>query len=792
MANAGIFNMFPLLTFCIQQVRVEQPQMVRVELLLFEISSFNRIQREAACGLCFAGAEFERSDRKATACAQVFGDFPKHTLLADVIPRAANESHPEKSSPYCLERSHYAMAFDELSGMGSGGLWIGDDRLDEGGARSSGESAWALSARFQEGLVPLSSLAHPVLTVLQPLVLAASAGLAASLAEAPHRPSETAQEVLLHIRLGLGVLDRLRTVVEAKPQTAINAAGAENGLAEASRRRAWSILEPKVLCLVQQLHAVLGGLGGFGEGGAPWLEGIGNLVSRLHLHLVTAGCAWDPDARRLRAKLLPLTDSNSVWGGLVPPLRSSAEFLLEQLLLSAALGRLPPAAAAAKKPPLVIAGLLACLTVRRQMGTAEAPAEEVLRSLVKLSIEGTPDSDRGVDASCVPTFEEVANEAAKAAAHAKLEEEEEASALRAHHTFLILETVHSLWDLASNSNPDSESFAASVSKHAAVVSKQLAKFESLPERAALKGAAAARASLVSAAAEVMVLEWAAGGVGPWVAETALGLAVRVEADGQAHGPAELGMVRQRSLLALRGHLLSALGNAFADDGVGPNPANAFLLSPATLLRSRPSWRPDQSNPPPSALVVSSGFVCAWDLNLSAVVSTHTSVANFRLHRSLLESLLGSCFAAAADGQDDVGGLYQQDWLSLCHFLAAQFHGLETLSLEKGEPEDSPLPSASRLFASAGLGLARLGVQGVLSDSERFLCEVASRLEVLRTAVEGIAVLEAPTKGSAPGIEWPMPFAGIAEAFAIPALMLLEGCCRDSARLSKSGSAVAAV
>eukprot|EP00913_Durusdinium_trenchii_P010460 g9807.t1 len=70
-----------------------------------------------------------------------------------------------------------------------------------------------------------------------------------------------------------------------------------------------------------------------------------------------------PWASRLRAKLLPLTDSISAWGGLAPPLRESSEFLVEQLVLTAGLGK-----KTSQRPPHATAAILASLLIQREVG----------------------------------------------------------------------------------------------------------------------------------------------------------------------------------------------------------------------------------------------------------------------------------------------------------------------------------------------------------------------------------------------------------------------------------------
>jgi len=90
------------------------------------------------------------------------------------------------------------------------------------------------------------------------------------------------------------------------------------------------------------------------------------------------------------------------------------------------------------------------------------------------------------------------------------EETVEASPKRVQQLFLVLEAIHSLWPLASCSLPNFETFAADVSCYAAIVTKQLPRFEGSAT------GAAARMHFLQAAAEVMVLQWSTGGPAPHV------------------------------------------------------------------------------------------------------------------------------------------------------------------------------------------------------------------------------------------------------------------------------------
>ena len=54
-------------------------------------------------------------------------------------------------------------------------------------------------------------------------------------------------------------------------------------------------------------------------------------MARLRTYLVASGSAWDPDASRLRGKLLPLTDHMTATGGLAPALRCAEQFLARRV-----------------------------------------------------------------------------------------------------------------------------------------------------------------------------------------------------------------------------------------------------------------------------------------------------------------------------------------------------------------------------------------------------------------------------------------------------------------------------
>eukprot|EP00435_Cladocopium_sp_Y103_P048413 s923_g14.t1 len=665
--------------------------------------------------------------------------FPIHPLIAEIIPKAAEALSREMavqplSRESCSLRDAWALATcgqhranaEHLFSLLQCAKALSAHLLREGPQLAqqkdaTGESAWSLSERFQEGRIPLGSLPHPALTVLQPLVLAVSQGLVASLEEVPWAAAPRTSEVLFRIRFALGLVDHLQSMLEAT----VLGTDDKSSRSQAQQRQAWSFLEPKALCMLQEIYGFLKGLPS-----TPWVASVESLISRLRTHLASSGSAWDPDASRLKAKLLPLTDSISAWGGLAPPLRHSSEFLLEQLVLSTALGRVQ-----LDRPAAYTASVLASLLIQREvLGDETQEALEVLRRK-QHSPEAEPKNS---------------------------EETVEASAKRVQQLFLVLEAIHSLWPLASCSLPNFETFAADVGCYAAIVNKQLQRFEGSAT------GAAARMHFLQAAAEVMVLQWSTGGPAPHVESE---LSLQIPGCSGLNGE-RLSSIQRRSLLAMRHHLLSSLGCVFSEEIAGGHPALNFLLTPATLSRLRPSGQLDNTSPPAASLVLSSGFVCAWSLNLCAMVSS-TSVQNFKLHRSLLQSLAGSCFDVTRARAGDA-----EDWPACCHFLAVQLHGLQLAAKDRGHAADGALVSAVDLVMMAGHELAKQGES---------LVKIALELEKLRVAFEGEINIQVAVEKTQ-GHSWPMPFQAILKSFGLPALLLLEQCCRGRKEMSDGDAA----
>eukprot|EP00439_Symbiodinium_sp_Y106_P082174 s348_g21.t1 len=457
---------------------------------------------------------------------------------------------------------------------------------------------------------------HPALTVLQPLVQTVSEGLLESLGEAPAQAGKDAtsesSEILLHLRVGIGqrpgavselctprrpiTLGRRSTDPDhvVLQGTALVSANSKSQ----AQRLAWTRMEPKALSLLQQLYAALKTLPETETRAtsAPWLqrlglthsslravlppppqpfhssrfrgfEGVSTLIARLRSYLASSGSAWDPDASRLRLKLLPLMDAPSAWAGLAPPMRCAEEFYVESLIFSAAMNR---------------------PTVNENADGVE----------VQKDAENT-------EVSVVPT----------------------------QQLFLVLEAIKALWPLSGFCHSSMAFLPA-----------------------------------------VKILQWTAGGHSPGTAADAGCGAVLPGA--AALDAKRLSVVQRRSLLALRQHLLSSLGYVFSDDTASS--ALQFVLTPATLTQFRPKWQPDAAIAPSAALVATSGFVCAWGLNLCATAATTSSVHNFKLHHSLLRSLAGCC------------GTLETDWPACCHFLAVQFHGLQLLLEERGVAEQTLL------------------------------------------------------------------------------------------------------
>ncbi|CAK0801435.1 unnamed protein product, partial [Prorocentrum cordatum] len=270
--------------------------------------------------------------------------------------------------------------------------------------------------------------------------------------------------------------------------------------------------------------------------------------------------------------------------------------------------------------------------------------------------------------------------------------------------------------------------------------------------AAAGAAGAARAALVQAAAELQVLRWLSGGDGPWAAAAAAGLTGEQRVEPPEGLAREL---REWSLLAVQSHAMEALSAVFAEEAVGTR--LAFVLSPATLPRYHSSWKAEGAVLAPEALLVKSGFSCAWALNLCTSIAANTSIENHAAHQSLLDSL-----ATAYTGTQGQPAP-PREWAALCRFLAAQLHGLRACGLE-----------------------ARGGAQaeGLLREVGRVLSE-GQRGEPLRRAGEGLeqlkaAVEELTARGDSGCYEfsgdWPMGLVPLARSFLAPALDLLARRC----------------
>eukprot|EP00434_Breviolum_minutum_P031300 symbB.v1.2.027680.t1/scaffold2853.1/size68855/8 len=647
----------------------------------------------------------------------VLQTFPKHSLIADIIPKAAEVLCKEMSvQPLSLQscslRDAWALAScgnDRASGKHLFSLLQCAKALaahvlreaPEIAKRQDGsprESAWSLSERFQEGRIPLGSLS-PTRLIDESLPRVGQ-GLVESLAEAPWQVAPGTSEVLMRIRFALGLVDHLRSLLEAQ------------------QRLAWSSLEPKALCMLQEIYGFLKGLPS-----TPWLA--------------TSGSAWDPDASRLKAKLRPLTDSISAWGGLAPPLRHASEFLTEQLVGSGVLGR------AQDRPAAATVSILASLLIRREMG--HEPPEEALASL---------------------SFKQPSPEAEPKVVG---EETQEENTKRVQQLFLVLEAIHSLWPLASCGLPNSATFAADISRYAVVVAKQLGRFE-------------------GSSSAVMILQWSIGGPAP---ESDLPLQIP-GCGGLDHE--RLCLIQRRSLLAMRHHLLSSLGcwwssslailanasyvESIQSSATRKHQSSSSYIGLGKWLRMRESLKEMWHT-----FSVMLDDAKAWSLNLCAMVAS-TSVQNFKLHRSLLQSLAGSCFDVTGARAGDA-----EDWPACCHFLAVQLHGLQLGAKERGDEVDAPLMSAVDVVMTVGQELA---------DKGERLPELAEELEKLRAglAVVGDQAMGQPGHYPSEDAEihkkclksagaWPMSLQEILKSFGLPALQLLEQCCRNRKGMSAS-------
>ncbi|CAE7789695.1 yqkD [Symbiodinium necroappetens] len=573
---------------------------------------------------------------------------------------------------------------------------------------SVGESAWALSARFQEGLVPLASLPHPALTVLQPLVQTVSEGLLESLGEAPAcqatRDASESSEILLHLRVGIGLVGQLQSLLEG---TALVSANSKSQ----AQRLAWTRMEPKALSLLQQLYAALKKLP---KTSAPWLERVATLIARLRSYLASSGSAWDPDASRLRLKLLPLMDGLSAWAGLAPPVRCAEEFYVESLIFSAAMNR-PTASRLSTRSPMELADQLASALLHRELDDQDWAKE----FLVKLSLADDQVTEKADEI-------EIQKDA----------ENTEASVLPTQHLFLVLEAIKALWPLSGFCH-SSMAFLPAVSKYAQSIASHLEKFrgEDPPMDRRLTDSycfcfiwkitgpeeriweilkAATHRSQNSLHEEVEAFPeegWTEVGILPgllWMQGVEQHCQVRLTWTQRGVTRfaacssqlwlllAAVAISRSAPILAgtaPRQHLLSSLGYVFSDDtAVASSSALHFVLTPATLTRFRPKWQPDAAIAPSAALVAASGFVCAWGLNVCATAATTSSVHNFNLHRSLLQSLAGC------------RGTPETDWPACCHFLAVQFHGLQLLLEERGCAEQTLLAVGTALGDEAKLML----------------------------------------------------------------------------------------
>lgn len=585
-------------------------------------------------------------------------------------------------------------------------------------------SAWELSRRFQEGLVPLSSLPHPVLTVVQPLTAVCSAGLVEVLAGIV--PGSAVRAPLHHVRLSLAVLGRLQRVLQS-------------AVLGDSQSLTWRLVEPKVLCLVQQIHSLLGGL--------PmdsWLEKAHRCFAQLRLHLASRGLSWDPDALRLQAALQPLADAMSSWGGLQPALQEEPDFLLEQFLLSMASG-LVTSSLPSLHTPMTLSELLAAALIRRHSGGGASRTSEVLAAL----LAALP----GADGSR-PLVSEPGNAAVTT---------EEASPVKLHHLFLVLETVQILWGLANAEGTREFGASAVVAKFACQARQQLHK---MAPPLCLPGAA--RRALIQAVAEVAVLEWALGAVGPSRAECDLGLAP-VEPPQRPVSEEAEGELRERTVMALRAHVLEALSVVFAEESAGPRAALHFMLSPETLTRLRPRWHSESATPAVAALVLGSGFTCSWALNLCAMVASSTCMANHKLHKCLLEGLLTSCLAGPSQSEPAA-----EEWVSACQFLATLFHGVSVLNAEKTGLNNLAPGNPCSIVAAVGDILAKRHQLGGHTSELEF---ASVQLKALSKSIAH--TMEQDNRASS-NVIWPMRFAELAKQFVIPVLDVLQRrCAADS-------------
>jgi len=552
--------------------------------------------------------------------------------------------------------------------------------------------------------------------VAQPLVLAVSSGLVGSLASFSHHPDHrTSSGALVATRLSLGLVGRLQELLER--------ASVKNAQTDCT----WAAVE---------LHSLLAGLAS-----APWLELVHEHFLQLRMHLSSRAMSWDPDANRLHARLRPLADEISAWGGLKPTLHFAPDFILEQLILSLAGGQ----AVHRVQEPLALSQLLGGLLIRRHLSSGNARTKEVLSALTA----GDSISTSGRTSAST----------------------EEWSTLRTHNLFLVLETVQLLWKLVNIADPNCQSFPESVA--------MLVAHEGSMGHGGIEGnGTAARRSLVQAVAEMIVLEWTTGGdaEGPATLEAA---ALGLERSGtiEVLAPAMQGQVRERALMAIREHLLEALGAVFSEEGASTTAGLNFMLSPMTLTRLRPKWQPEIAVPAVASLVLESGFACGWALNLCGAAASVTNMANHGAHRSILEGMLSS-FIEARSGSAQVGA----EWVSVCRLLGAQFHGLSTLSSQNTDLKDGALARAGGFLMTVGDHLS----QGAGAD----LCQ---DLEVLKSSSERAAQEMERETSAEQNILWPMTFPALAEKFLLPALGLLHRrCSREGVDDSEDADARGAI
>eukprot|EP00928_Gymnodinium_smaydae_P041433 TRINITY_DN28040_c0_g1_i1.p1 TRINITY_DN28040_c0_g1~~TRINITY_DN28040_c0_g1_i1.p1 ORF type:complete len:2790 (+),score=586.78 TRINITY_DN28040_c0_g1_i1:730-8370(+) len=193
---------------------------------------------------------------------------------------------------------------------------------------------------------------------------------------------------------------------------------------------------------------------------------------------------------------------------------------------------------------------------------------------------------------------------------------------------------------------------------------------------------------------------------------------------------------------------------------GDEAALPFMLSPLTLTRASMRWRSEVAAPVLGSLLETSGYRCAWSLNLCATAATYTTMDNFSSYSALVDTSRRTCSEPRA-----LAGV--GDWASLAQFLATQFFGLHFLNPEVVYEVDGVPFDVCEFITSLCSRIAEAAPLETLANYRKLL----GKLSQIVHQAAGSSNMPAATPTS-----WPMRFPALATTFILPIISILNKLC----------------